>query len=275
MEYEIYLWLAILGLLILLIVTYVRSANKDDTISRLWQMHRSSQLTISHINKLVNEKLRENKSLENKISELDDELNFEKREYERKKQYLKFEFEEKDKMLQNYKAAFEHSLESRSPLFPFVSQIIGDAYDEANDMISNRLISKDRPAIVAADTVRSLKRISRQNAERAKMYENQMKFYEHLFPWLEEFKEIPPLEAYNLVHNDSENISQYDRYKSWLSPEEWQKLSVSERNQLALDRYKKREKTNWEIGIDYERYVGYRYESHGFAVSYIGAKFCL
>ena len=34
-------------------------------------------------------------------------------------------------------------------------------------------------------------------------------------------------------------------------------MPENERNQLALDNYKKRTKSNWEIGIEYEMYIGY------------------
>lgn len=275
MEYEISLWLAILGLLILLIVSYIRSSNKDDTISYLWQNIKQHQATVSHINKLTNEKIREIKSLEKRNEELDNELKIQKKVYMQKEHSLSLEFEKKREELEKYKAAIEHSFESQSSLFPFVSQMLGDTYDEANELIADAMTYKSRPAISSANKVRAMEKISRKNAELAKMYENQMRFYEHLFPWLEEFKEIPPLEAYNLVHDDGEKVSGYDLYKKWLSPEEWKKLSDTKKNQLALDRYKKREKTNWEIGIDYERYVGYKYESQGFTVSYIGAKFGL
>lgn len=40
---------------------------------------------------------------------------------------------------------------------------------------------------------------------------------------------------------------------------------------MALERYTKRQKTNWQIGIEYERYVGYCYERKGYKVRYFGA----
>ena len=59
----------------------------------------------------------------------------------------------------------------------------------------------------------------------------------------------------------------------FLNKIEWNKLSIDERNQLALDRYlnPKRKKSRWQIGIDYERYVGYYYEQQGCSVKYHGA----
>jgi Restriction endonuclease len=56
----------------------------------------------------------------------------------------------------------------------------------------------------------------------------------------------------------------------WLSPDEWRALPSAERNQLALDRYLRSRKTNWQVGRDYERYIGYLREQAGFRVTYHG-----
>lgn len=47
-------------------------------------------------------------------------------------------------------------------------------------------------------------------------------------------------------------------------------LTASERNQRALDRYWKAKKSRWQVGRDYERYVGYLYESENYDVAYYG-----
>jgi hypothetical protein len=59
-------------------------------------------------------------------------------------------------------------------------------------------------------------------------------------------------------------------YLSSLSEEEFQKLSTAERNQLALDRYWNKPKSKWQIGKDYERYIGYLYENKDYNVYYQG-----
>ncbi len=48
------------------------------------------------------------------------------------------------------------------------------------------------------------------------------------------------------------------------------KLTRAEKFQRVLDRYWTRRKTPWEIGRDYERYVGYLHERDGFKVEYHG-----
>ena len=62
-----------------------------------------------------------------------------------------------------------------------------------------------------------------------------------------------------------------DAVRKWLSPEEYEKLDNAEKYQLALDRWRNRKKEDWDIGIEYERYIGYRLESDGYKVTYLGA----
>ena len=59
--------------------------------------------------------------------------------------------------------------------------------------------------------------------------------------------------------------------KYYLSADEYNKLTTTEKYQLALDRYNKRKKNAWEIGIDFERYIGSTYENKGYKVQYRGA----
>ena len=47
-------------------------------------------------------------------------------------------------------------------------------------------------------------------------------------------------------------------------------LPSAQKYQLALDRYWQKPKSKWEIGRDYERYIGYVYESRGYNVYYQG-----
>jgi hypothetical protein len=65
--------------------------------------------------------------------------------------------------------------------------------------------------------------------------------------------------------------SNRDVAKDYLSNEEWQRLSTTERNQLALDRYVEgRKKSNWAIGRDYEMCCSYMYEGKGYNIERCG-----
>lgn len=102
----------------------------------------------------------------------------------------------------------------------------------------------------------------------------QLQYYENLFPWLVDFKgeDIDDLIMQIIESKESgkeEQIEPDDPVKQWLATAE-HKLPVVERNQRALDRYWQKPKTKWEIGRDYERYIGYLYESRGYSVYYQG-----
>ncbi len=94
-------------------------------------------------------------------------------------------------------------------------------------------------------------------------------FHEYLYPHLKELHvklEETPLEA-NARYTKFE---QADEAHYWLTPEEYRELPPVERNQIALDRYKKKHLSDWEIGKRYERYIGYLYEKQGYKVDYDG-----
>ena len=105
-------------------------------------------------------------------------------------------------------------------------------------------------------------------------------YYQELFPFLEEFLGDIDEETLKKVlsRNIEEPIKEIDEigidpvriYLSTLSDEEYQRLSTAERNQFALDRYWSRSKSNWQLGKDYERYVGDIYENDGYNVYYQG-----
>jgi Restriction endonuclease len=145
--------------------------------------------------------------------------------------------------------------------------------EQARDHRDEYLISKSHPARKSAEIVREVKREKRDLSERVKFLEFQLKSYEEYFPQLEEYRELilderVPLSAGS---DNLEELEGADPSQLYMSREEWDRLSVSERNQLALDRYVARSKSDWEIGRHYERYLGALREQDGWAVVYHGA----
>lgn len=155
--------------------------------------------------------------------------------------------------------------------YPWLAQQLADLQYAVDSEISNDLRFKSRPAYKAAEAVAKLSAEKRELFQMAKRYEYQLAFYESMFPWLEEFKEIPPATAVKITDDVSEEASEYESMRSWLSPDEYANLSNVEKYQIALDRYRQREKSQWEIGRDFERYIGYMYEEKGYKVEYYGA----
>lgn len=162
-------------------------------------------------------------------------------------------------------------IKEKTQSFPYLASVLSEWEFLHDTLIADMLENKKRPAKKAADEIRQISRDKRVLAKKCRAYEHQIKMYEALFPWLEEFKELPPEEAYQYISLQDEQ-DEYTRVKDWLSPEEYSNLLDSQKWQLALDRYiNKKNKTNWHIGIEYERYIGYLYEARGYKVYYEGA----
>ena len=158
-------------------------------------------------------------------------------------------------------------LSSKISDFPIVASVIAD-YEEARDhCIAESLERKKRPAKSAAEERRSFRAEKRALIQENKAYKWELEYIRNLLPWLADLEDEPiePTTSYeNPYYKDS------DAAGYWLTPEEYQKLPDTEKYQRALDRYKKRKKTNAEIGRDYERYIGYLYEKDGYTVTYYG-----
>jgi hypothetical protein len=134
---------------------------------------------------------------------------------------------------------------------------------------------KPHPAAKAAEVVRKMAH-KRRLAERLyRVLRYKLEYYERLFPWLVDFQgeDIDDLIVQLLGSREKESqrlAEPDDPARKWLTEAEYQKLPRTERHQLALDRYWQKKKSKWEIGRDYERYVGYLYEQRGYSVHYQG-----
>ena len=117
--------------------------------------------------------------------------------------------------------------------------------------------------------IREIKRDAETMVARNKEAYYQLEYLLNMFPNLRdvidaEFDTLPVIEVSELTN--------YDATSSFLSKEEYERLNTCERNQLALDRYRNsHNKTKWQIGRDYELYVGYKYSLKGYSVDYFGS----
>lgn len=167
------------------------------------------------------------------------------------------------------RSAFEQGfLHGRQWLANFIAE--GDkALDEQR---SSHLANKSRPALKAAEEVALARAERRHFKERVKFLEYQLKSYKEYFPFLEEYEEIILDEAIPLS-SSNENIAALENADSvllFVPKSEYEKLSPSVRNQLALDRYLASSLSRAAIGRFYERYLGYLYEKDGWKVEYHG-----
>jgi hypothetical protein len=129
------------------------------------------------------------------------------------------------------------------------------------------LENKTRPAYVEAERIRELKAETREIIKDKKVLEYKLAYIEALFP---NIVDIFDSDFEKEEYFDLETDETTDRTRNFLSHEEYSNLSPRERNQLALDRYLEGRKSKWQIGRDYEMYIGQQFEARGFNVAYTG-----
>lgn len=148
-------------------------------------------------------------------------------------------------------------LKTKNP-FRQLSRMVSDYETVIYKKDENYLKYKSRPAKVAADKVREIRKILAENVAEYKQMLYKYEFLLNVFPELREYIEddetLISISDYATLSEFNENR---DRVLDWISENDYKSLSVDERNQLALDRYKNRTKSNWELGIEYELYIGF------------------
>ena len=195
-----------------------------------------------------NKKLRSN--FENSIHNLEADFNTRINRLEKEKQFYR-------KILDEAPLGFPSLLEALK------------LYDKNKDeQTAHFLEVKSHPAYTAAETVREETRKRREAEYESRQSKMLLEYYFSIFPDLQDERELSLERADDIEKtslNDNEDIA--GRY---LSTQEYQRLSITERNQLALDRFWKTHKSNLLIGRLYEQYVGSLYEKKGWGVEYYG-----
>jgi hypothetical protein len=176
--------------------------------------------------------------------------------------------------------ALETIAREKSQGFPWLAEAYADYFYLLNLKEAKYMETKPHPAVVSAERVREIAGKRRQIEQKLRIAQGVIKYYQELFPFLEEFLGEADEEILRSVlsRNVDEPITEVAElgidpvriYLSPLSQEEYERLSTSERNQLALDRYWTRSKSKWQLGRDYERWIGYIYEDKGYSVYYQG-----
>ncbi len=207
------------------------------------------------------------------IRKTQNDLNQEKEKLESKyNSYVKQkedEFNKKEKVLNIKDEKLNNYLSDVLAKKPYLAASIADFLWYFDELTSDSLRYKKRPAKKAADEVKKIAKEKRKIEKELRLLKYQMGIYEGLFPELTKYKDATEKDIE--IYTDTINVSE-DMAIHYLSIEEWKNLSKTEKYQLSLDRYRKSKKTNWQIGRDFERYVGYIYENDGYKVIYNGAK---
>jgi len=193
---------------------------------------------------------------------------------------LKKQIEAMKKQNEQDRKAIKHLAEEKSQGFPWLAKAYADYFHLQNLNLAENLENKSHPARTSSEKVRKVGQERRNIEEKLRIAQGVINYYQDLFPFLEEFLGEPDEETLRKVlsRNIEEPIKDVGEigidpvriYLSSLSEEEYKKLPSAKRNQLALDRYWTRPKSKWQLGRDYERYIGYIYEKDGYSVYYQG-----
>lgn len=221
------------------------------------------------------EHLSENKErLEKEIAKLNDRLVFQRKLDESKIMNAIAEKEREQNLQAKHVIALMETAKSNLSALPYMARIIAD-FDTRNlEIFARQLDWGDNQE--RKRKVRSLRELRKETAEMVAHYkeaEYKLAYAMEMFPALEDFFDTDSQDVPELKLSDLEEEGNHDRVRDYLSADEYCQLSSAERSQLALDRYRTSyRKSKWQVGRDYETYVGYRYESKGYHVDYYGIR---
>lgn len=178
---------------------------------------------------------------------------------------------EKEK-LQIKESALNKLFSEKSMGFPWLAESIGEFHKYFDYEIARYLERKKHPAYEKAAQIKEIADQNKLLRKEIRIVKSYINYYEVLFPWLMDYRDEDLDDLLSALNQPKEDNSEdgFDPVLHYIPRAEFEKLSEIERNQKALERYIYSKKTPWQIGRDYERYIGYQYEIRGYKVSYHG-----
>lgn len=172
--------------------------------------------------------------------------------------------------LREDKSALDRLASEKAQGFPWLADAISQYTEFMDSKVAEQLETKSHPAIASAEKVRKIAAEKREFQRKFIITRNFIRYYEALFPWLREFAGDNVDDLLIQVTQTVADDQDADPARTYLTDGEYESLSTIERNQRALDRYWASRKSSWQVGRDYERYIGFLYEQKGFSVYYQG-----
>ena len=164
--------------------------------------------------------------------------------------------------------ALKAKMGSSTP-FKEVAELYADALAEAYGTIAQELRNRTRPANVRADVIeRELRQKIRETTVEAKLQKYRWSFLLSIYPELENYV-FEDESLISMAEHESMDKFQNNRDAAldFLSIEEYETLSDTEKYQLSLDRYKSSHRQNaWIAGVEYELYCCYILRKNGYYV---------
>jgi len=164
-------------------------------------------------------------------------------------------------------------IDEKSKGFPWLADRIAEYFEMRDNTIAEYLEKKFRPAQSTAERVKELAKEKRILKKEFLIARNFIAQYESLFPWITEYvgDDFDELIKQVEENENKDDASEEDPVLRYVPKAEYLAKPESERNQIALDRYlNSRKRYAWQVGRDYERYVGYLFEVEGYDVYYQG-----
>lgn len=200
-------------------------------------------------------------------------------EFKQKERKLKAEIENEKKVIEDISLKTNHRIENTFEIikntspFIFSASLVADMNTYIYDKAAKALVEKTHPAIKSAETIKRIKEVAKTQIFESKQIQYRLETLLGIFPelssYLDEDEATISLSKYESIAGFQ---ADYDRAKDYLSKEEYEKLAVDERNQLALDRYQNRPKSPWRIGVEYEQYIEYLLQQKGYSTIPFGSQ---
>ena len=258
-EYLVIAAIALIGYLL-----YKVYKQKEDTVT-LQNNFRQAKLLCDNQKKKIFELKSKCEHLEKSEQELkvkysyleqkEHELNTAKEQVEELEQY-------KTALIKRIEMYISHKCEGYNHLAGLMADMTTRHYEKT----AHYLKTKKHPAIKGAQAVEELQKETREIKKENKILEYKLAYIRSLYPNIDDIFD----DAFDSFDFELETEETTDRVRLYLDSTEYNKLSPIERNQLALDKYIQGNKTKWQIGRDYELYIGYLCEQHGCKVEYTG-----
>ena len=197
-----------------------------------------------------------------------DKLKVEKNELESNVENKSIELNQLKKYKHNHEVDLKRFLESNLVAFPWMAGVMADylTYDleiEARKLEWGSNVQREKKVA----SIRELRKAAQAQVAQAKMAIYQLEYLKQLYPALEDVLDTDYKEL-----ELKKEIPEYDPIRDYISKDEWNSLSDSAKNQLALDRYvESRNKSKWQIGRDYELSVAYEFAKEGWDVDTHGS----
>jgi hypothetical protein len=207
---------------------------------------------------------KENYNLKAEVSKLNEILTNNKSEnYLYKQRINKFEQENKD-----FRARVMNELQTfltdKSQSFKWLAGMIADYMTYAENHYNLKLFKDYLEEKPRAVKIKDLTKDKHDLIVENRILKYQLEHIKALIPDTDEIIEYTESSS-----NASDDFDEKEVFK-FLSKEEYNALSDTEKNEHTLEYYRHKHKSKWEIGRDFERYIGYLFEQEGFKVEYFG-----